>query len=81
MSVTSAEGSVDAHCGPINTFKSVIEHWVRISAGPGLGPVTELIKRDPYVFSLLLNFLSIDWRFSRCSEAGHSSLFVKLPFV
>ena len=53
------------HCGPRYTFKNLIELGISNSgvysaAGPGLGPVMELIKRDPYVFSLLLNFLWID---------------------
>lgn len=56
-------------CGPPtvgpDTFVELTEleisnSGVYSAAGPGLGPVMELMKRDPYVFFLLLNFLWID---------------------
>lgn len=74
-----------SHCGPRFTFKNITELGISNSgafsaAGPGMGPVMELIKRDPYVFSLLLNFLWTDTLWPCCAP-GQFSLFVTLRFV
>ena len=59
------QGVWATHCGPRYICKNLTEleisnSGVYSAAGPGLGPVMELMKRDPYVFFLLLNFLWID---------------------